>query len=109
MIMNKGTFNGKTYLTEAAVRQMTTTQYAFGKTETGYGFGWRTMQKDHGQSDFSQLGVCEHGGAEATLMRVDRPNHLITVLMVQYVGPRPIREKFWGAVSKAVPDAYAKH
>jgi len=107
MMLNKGVFQGKTYLSEVAVRQMTTTQFPFSaKSERGYGFGWHYWQKDRGPGNFAELGRFEHGGAFWTNMVIDRPHNLLSVLMVQYKGPRSIKDKFYDAYLKAVDAAF---
>ena len=74
MILNGGTFEGKTYVSEAAVKEMTTRQTGAG-IEEHYGLGW-------GLGD----GTAGHGGAQATNMTIDWPRGLITVYMVQHCG-----------------------
>ena len=113
MILNQGSFQGKRYLSEAAVRQMTTTQFleppGLKNSEHGYGFGWACMQKDHGQADFAALGTCGHGGAYSTDMSIDRKNGLITVFMVQQRGLRSLngnKRKIQDAYKEAVHAAF---
>ena len=54
MILNGGTFQGKKYLSEEAVRQMTSTQTGDllnkGKGENGYGLGLSTSRKARGEA-----------------------------------------------------------
>jgi len=76
MILNGGVANGKRYLSEAAVKQMTS-----GKTPealtTSYGFGWTI-----GNGEFG------HGGAYATNMTIDTQHGLIFIWMVQHAASR---------------------
>jgi CubicO group peptidase (beta-lactamase class C family) len=72
MILNGGVIEGKRYLSDNAVRQMTRKQTGDALKE-GYGFGWSA-----GPSSFG------HGGAYATNMEVDSQRGLITVWMVQH-------------------------
>jgi len=72
MILNGGTLDGKRYLSEAAVRQMTSRQTPPGWKES-YGFGWTV-----GDGEFG------HGGAYATNMTIDTRHGLILVWMVQH-------------------------
>jgi CubicO group peptidase (beta-lactamase class C family) len=74
MILNGGTFAGKRYLSEDAIRQMTSKQTA-STIPTGYGLGWSTHD-----------GVFGHGGAYATNMTIDSKRGLIAVFMVQHAG-----------------------
>ena len=74
MILNNGVFNGKRYVSEAAVKDMTTRQTGSG-IEENYGLGW-------GLGD----GTASHGGAQATNMIIDWPRGLITVFLVQHCG-----------------------
>jgi CubicO group peptidase (beta-lactamase class C family) len=74
MILQGGTFKGKRYLSEGAVRQMTSTQTG-GLPET-YGFGWST--------DRLPGGPFGHGGAYNTRMQIDPQRQLITVFLTQH-------------------------
>ena len=90
MILNGGVYEGKRYLSESAVRQMTSTQTGNllndGKSENGYGFGWSTSRKIHGDSDPAIVGPCGHGGAYSTNTWIDPECQLVTVFMVQHAG-----------------------
>jgi CubicO group peptidase (beta-lactamase class C family) len=73
MMLNGGTWKGKRYLSESAVREMTRRQTREGiKENWGLGF---TAGDNFG-----------HGGALATNMNVDTKRGLITVWMVQHSG-----------------------
>jgi CubicO group peptidase (beta-lactamase class C family) len=72
MILNGGVLDGKRYLSEAAVRQMTSKQTA-DAVDTKYGFGWSV-----GDGEFG------HGGAYATNMTVDTKDGLVFIWMVQH-------------------------
>jgi CubicO group peptidase (beta-lactamase class C family) len=90
MILSGGTFEGKRYVSEAAVREMTSTQT--GKLldtkngEHGYGLGWSTSRKSQGPTGPVIPGPCGHGGAYATNMGIDPDRRLITVYLVQHAG-----------------------
>jgi CubicO group peptidase (beta-lactamase class C family) len=88
MLLNGGTHGEKRLLSEDAVRQMTSTQTGDllnkGKGENGYGLGLSTSRKAREGAVIP--GTCEHGGAEATNMRIDPERGLITVYMVQHAG-----------------------
>ncbi|HXX24580.1 MAG TPA: serine hydrolase domain-containing protein [Terriglobia bacterium] len=72
MILNGGTLDGRRYLSEAAVRQMTSKQTPDGIREK-YGFGWSV-----GNGEFG------HGGAYATNMTIDPSHRLVFIWMVQH-------------------------
>jgi len=74
MILNGGQLDGKRYLSQTAVEQMTQKQTGDAVKE-GYGFGWSANGKTFG-----------HGGAYATNMGIDAERGLITVWMVQHAG-----------------------
>ena len=76
MILRGGELDGKRYLSEKALRVMTTKQT--GDLPNGYGLGWAT--------DKNPDGPFGHGGAYATNMNVDPRNGLITVYLVQHAG-----------------------
>jgi CubicO group peptidase (beta-lactamase class C family) len=74
MILQGGEFDGKRYLSENAVKMMTSKQTG-DAVEESYGFGWKVGP-----------GWTGHGGAEATNMEIDRQHGLIFVFMVQHNG-----------------------
>jgi CubicO group peptidase (beta-lactamase class C family) len=89
MIANGGVYEGKRYVSEAAVREMTSTQTGNlldkDKGESGYGLGWSTSRRASG-SDAVIPGPCGHGGAYSTQMGIDPQHQLITVFLVQHAG-----------------------
>jgi CubicO group peptidase (beta-lactamase class C family) len=110
MILNGGTYGGKRYVSEEAVRQMTSTQtgdlLSKGKGENGYGLGWSTSRK--ARADAVIPGPCGHGGAYATNLWIDPDKQLVTVFMVQYNGPGGEVGKARAAFEKAAADAFGK-
>lgn len=74
MVLGGGAFEGHRYLSEAAVREMTTKQTGEGIRQ-GYGLGWSTNGSTFG-----------HGGAYATNMTIDAKRGLVTVFLVQHAG-----------------------
>jgi CubicO group peptidase (beta-lactamase class C family) len=74
MILNHGELEGKRYLSQAAVEQMTQKQTG-DQVKEGYGFGWSTSGKKFG-----------HGGAYATNMDIDTQRGLVLIWMVQHAG-----------------------
>jgi CubicO group peptidase (beta-lactamase class C family) len=74
MVLNGGMVQGRRYLSEAAVREMTRKQTGEAVKE-GYGLGWATGN-----------GTFGHGGAYATNMTIDARRGLVMVFMVQHAG-----------------------
>jgi CubicO group peptidase (beta-lactamase class C family) len=95
MVLNGGTFGGKRYLSEAAVKEMTSKQT--GKLPTGYGLGWSTGRDTFG-----------HGGAYATNMNINRKTGLITVWMVQHAGFPDDGGKSHGVFQRAAAERFGK-
>lgn len=96
MILNGGTLNGKRYLSEVAVKQMTSKQTA-AAVSNEYGFGWNTAN-----------GVLGHGGAYATNMTIDVQHGLVFVWMVQHAGFPGDGEKSRDAFMQAARAAFSK-
>ena len=76
MILNGGVFAGRRYLSEAAVKEMTSNQT--GGLPSAYGFGWSVSRQPGGSFG--------HGGAYSTNLQIDPAHGLITVFMVQHAG-----------------------
>ncbi|MCG3148817.1 MAG: D-aminopeptidase [Verrucomicrobiae bacterium] len=72
MVLNRGVFGGRRYLSEAAVAAMTRKQTAPGVAEA-YGYGWQAGDEWGG-----------HGGALATNMAISWKNGLIAIYLVQH-------------------------
>ena len=81
MILNDGVFAGRRYLSEAAVKQMTSRQTAE-STGHSYGLGFQTNGVTFG-----------HAGAYSTNMSIDSKRGSITVFMVQNAGWRTTEGK----------------
>ena len=96
MILNGGTLDGKRYLSEEAVKQMTSKQTA-DVIKDGYGFGWSTNG-----------GTFGHGGAYSTDMSIDTKRGLITIWMVQHAGYPGDGGKSHGAFKQAAEAKYGK-
>jgi CubicO group peptidase (beta-lactamase class C family) len=95
MILNGGTLDGKRYLSEEAVKQLTRKQT--GNLDAGYGIGWSTGGENFG-----------HGGAFATNMNIDAKRGLITVWMVQHAGFPNDGGKSQGAFRQAADQEFGK-
>jgi len=96
MMLNRGELNGKRYLSEAAVSQMTTRQTPETVKEK-YGLGLSI-----GEGEFG------HGGAYATNMTIDTQHGLIFVWMVQHAGFPGDGAKSRDAFMQAAKTAFAK-
>jgi CubicO group peptidase (beta-lactamase class C family) len=96
MILNGGALDGKRYLSEAAVKQMTSRQTP-GSLADDYGFGWKI-----GEGEFG------HGGAYATNMTIDTRHGLILIWMVQHAGFPGDGAKSKDAYMQAARAAFAK-
>jgi CubicO group peptidase (beta-lactamase class C family) len=112
MILSGGTLDGKRYISEASLRQMTSTQTGDlvnkGKGENGYGFGWQTKRKAHDE-ETTRTGGFGHGGAYATNMEIDLDHHLVLVYMVQHHGyANKDGGKIHTAFEQAAIDAFGK-
>jgi CubicO group peptidase (beta-lactamase class C family) len=112
MILSGGKLDGKRYLSEGAVREMTSTQTGDltngGKGEGGYGLGWSTSNKSRGENGPVIPGPCGHGGAYATNMSIDPGKKLVTVWMVQHAGFPGDGNKAQGAFQDAAKQIYGK-
>jgi CubicO group peptidase (beta-lactamase class C family) len=90
MVLNGGQLDGKRYLSQSAVNEMTKRQTA-ASIEESYGLGWATGGDSFG-----------HGGAFATSMTIDRKRGLITLFLVQHAGFPGDGNKAHGQFEKAV-------
>jgi CubicO group peptidase (beta-lactamase class C family) len=109
MILCGGVLDGKRYLSENAVREMTSTQTGGllngGKGENGYGLGFSTARK--ARNDAVIPGPTGHGGAYATNLSIDPQRGLVTVFMVQAAGYPTGGEKAQGVFNQAA-QSFAK-
>lgn len=96
MIFNGGAWEGRRYLSQNAIDQMTRKQTGETITE-GYGLGWSTDGKTYG-----------HGGALSTGMTIDSVAGLITVFHVQHAGFPGDGGNAHEAFRKAAVDRFAK-
>jgi CubicO group peptidase (beta-lactamase class C family) len=96
MILNGGTLDGRRYLSEAAVKQMTSKQTPDGIREK-YGFGWSV-----GDGEFG------HGGAYATNMTIDPSHRLVFIWMVQHASFPRDGAKSRDAFMQAAKTAFSK-
>jgi CubicO group peptidase (beta-lactamase class C family) len=95
MLLNGGTLEGKRYVSEAAVKEMTSKQT--GALKQAYGLGWATGGEWFG-----------HGGAHATNMIINRKTGLIMVWMVQHAGFPYDGGKAQGVFQRAAQERFGK-
>jgi CubicO group peptidase (beta-lactamase class C family) len=95
MFLNGGTLDGKRYLSEAAVKEMTGKQT--GDLKQNYGLGWATGGDWFG-----------HGGAHATNMSINRKTGLILVWMVQHAGYAGDGDKAQGVFQRIAEQRFGK-
>ena len=95
MVMNGGELDGRRYLSEAAVKEMTKRQTAE-TIKDSYGLGWSVGPGTYG-----------HGGALATNMSVDEKRGLILVFLVQHAGFPGEGKNAQGAFRKAAEKLFA--
>ncbi|MBM3861676.1 MAG: beta-lactamase family protein [Verrucomicrobia bacterium] len=87
MVLNGGIVGNRRYLSEAAVKQMTTTQT--GDLKTGFvdgmsfGLGWGVVKEPTGVTAMLSPGTFGHGGAYGTQGWVDPKCQLILVMLIQ--------------------------
>ncbi len=74
MILNRGILDGRRYVSEAAIGEMTRKQTAATVPES-YGLGWSVSET-----------TCGHGGAWSTNMTIDWARGLTYVFLVQHAG-----------------------
>jgi CubicO group peptidase (beta-lactamase class C family) len=97
MILNGGVLEGRRYLSESAVQQMTSKQTG-AAVKDDYGFGWAVGKT-----------WCGHGGAYSTDMMIDREHGLILVWMVQHAGYPGDGRNSLGTFKTAAVQAFARH
>jgi CubicO group peptidase (beta-lactamase class C family) len=112
MVLAGGIFEGKRYLSAAAVQQMTSVQtgdLVIGNGETGYGLDWSVLRRENAD-DGRSAGSFGHGGAYKTALWVDPQRQLVMVLLRHHSGkfPTPEGNKIEGAFLKAAIDRYGK-
>jgi CubicO group peptidase (beta-lactamase class C family) len=87
MILDVGTYRGKRYVSEAAVRQMTSVQSGDLKTGftegNGWGLGWCIVRQPQGVTAALSTGSFGHGGAFGTQGWIDPQRKMIYVLLIQ--------------------------
>ena len=111
MVLKGGTLDGKRYLSEAAVKQMTSVETGdvkVGGGPNGYGFGWTVLKRASG--DGLGAGSFGQGGAYKTALWVEPQKRLVLVLLRQHSGAflTPDGNKIESVFLKAAIDKYGK-
>jgi CubicO group peptidase (beta-lactamase class C family) len=94
MIQNGGVAGGKRYLSETAVKEMTTRQTG-NHLKQSYGLGWSTGGGTYG-----------HGGAYKTNMTIDPKSGLVMVFLVQEAGALGGAKQGLAAFQKAARERF---
>lgn len=90
MMLDGGVWQGKRLVSEAGMKQFTTTQT--GEIKTGfvegmsYGFGFAVVKEPQGVTGMLSKGCFGHGGAYATQSWADPQKKLILIMMIQRAG-----------------------
>ena len=95
MVLRGGELDGRRYLSEAAVLEMSRRHTA--PNEDGYGLGWKVGE--------DRLG---HDGAYATDMNIDRRRDLVSIFLVQQAGYPDVGLKVMPAFRTAVNEQYGR-
>lgn len=114
MVLNKGTLDGKQYLSAKAVEQMTSVLSGDVKTGftpgNGWGFGFCIVREPQGLTATLSPGTHGHGGAYGTQAWIDPKVGIAQVLMIQRTDFRnqggsdgsPVRQAFHEATAAAM-------
>jgi CubicO group peptidase (beta-lactamase class C family) len=113
MMLQRGAWNGKRLLSDAAVDQLTRTQT--GELKTGFvdgmsfGFGFQVVKEPQGVVGMFSRGTFGHGGAYGTQSWADPKTGVIYILMIQRAklgngDAAPIRQAFQEAAAAAVKE-----
>src|SRR5947209_5998128 len=89
MMLNRGTFGGRRYLSETAVEAMTRVQTDLNTGFVGgmdWGFGWGVVRDPKDVTESLSPGSYGHGGAFGTQVWIDPVKDLFTVLLIQRDG-----------------------
>ncbi len=121
MLLNRGTFHGKRYLSPAAFQELTTVhtgelKTGFLQTEEygnrgmnyGWGIGVAILKTPHpGVAEMLSPGTYGHGGAWGTQAWIDPVRGLAYILMVQRPGINGDASQLRQAFQQAAADAFA--
>ena len=108
MLLNGGTLDGKRYLSEQAVKQMSAIQTGDVPVspDSAYGVGLSIKLKDE---EGPSVGSFGHRGARRTAMWIDPKNELVMVILVERFDMTGEEQKImYGGFMKAAVTAYGK-
>ena len=108
MLLNGGTLDGKRYLSEQAVKQMSAIQTGDVPVNPNeaYGVGWSVKIKD---DEGPSVGSFGHRGARRTAMWIDPKNELAMVILVERFDMTGEEQKImYGGFMKAAVAAFGK-
>ena len=108
MLLNGGVYNGKRYLSEKAIKQMSSvqnTEAPFSPAEA-YGLGWSVkLRADEGPA----AGSFGHRGARRPVMWIDPHDGIVMVLLVErFDMPGKDQTIMYGSFLKAAVEKYGK-
>ena len=109
MLLNGGVLDGRRYLTESAVRQMSSTQtehFVDKNGENGYGFGFSTTRYVSQDRTVVSPGAFGHGGAWSTDLWIDPQRKLVMIILMQQAGYLPGKDR--GLIIKPYRDRVYK-
>jgi CubicO group peptidase (beta-lactamase class C family) len=90
MLLNGGVFEGKRYLTQDAIKQLTTSQTEHTTPNPHYALGWEIKPDAAGVPG---AGTFAHTGARRTRMWVDPTNGLVMILLMERMDLPPKDEQ----------------
>jgi CubicO group peptidase (beta-lactamase class C family) len=108
MLLNGGALNGRRYLSEQAVKQMSSIQTGDVPVspQEAYGVGWSVKIKDEEGPGVGSFG---HRGARRTAMWIDPRNELVMVILVERFDMTGEEQKvMYGGFMKAAVTAFGK-
>lgn len=108
MLLNGGTWHGHRFLSEAAVKTLSTNQTGdvVVNPNEGYGVGFSVKLKD---DEGPAPGSFGHRGARRTVMWVDPTHQLVMVAMLQRMDMTGEQQKdFYGSVFRAAVERFGK-
>ncbi|HEX3133133.1 MAG TPA: serine hydrolase domain-containing protein [Planctomycetota bacterium] len=110
LILNGGVHDGKRLVSEASIRQLTSTQAGAKLNDeskpSGYGLGFSTTTKSTGDTGPVPVGACGHGGAYATNLWIDPAHGVVLIYLVQHAGFINDGNKAKGVFEKAAIEQY---
>jgi len=96
MLLNGGMLDGRRYLSESAVRQMSSTQTAHlvdKNGENGYGLGFSTSRCVSNDPAVVSPGAFGHGGAWSTDLWIDPQQKRVLIILMQQAGYLPGKDR----------------